>query len=72
MPIIHSPEDEIVPFDHGRRLFDAAGKASDGLHKEFLETRGDHNGGFADSGDLYADGFTGFVDGRLRDGGAEK
>jgi fermentation-respiration switch protein FrsA (DUF1100 family) len=88
--VIHSPEDEIVPFDHGRRLFDAAGGAGSGaagsaagsgpgggtvggrLHKEFLEIRGDHNGGFAESGDLYADGFTGFVGAWLGEGGAGK
>lgn len=39
--VIHSREDEIVPFSHGRRLFDAAVGV-----KTFLEIRGPHNEGF--------------------------
>lgn len=36
--IIHSPQDELVPFEHGRKLFDAAREP-----KKFLETAGEHN-----------------------------
>jgi fermentation-respiration switch protein FrsA (DUF1100 family) len=40
--VMHSPQDEIVPFDFGRTLFEAAPAP-----KEFLATSGDHNdGGF--------------------------
>jgi fermentation-respiration switch protein FrsA (DUF1100 family) len=40
--VIHSPQDDIVPFDFGRELFEAAPAP-----KEFLATSGDHNdGGF--------------------------
>ncbi|MCZ6597947.1 MAG: alpha/beta hydrolase [Planctomycetota bacterium] len=40
--VIHSPEDEIVPFEHGRELHEAAPEP-----KAFLETGGRHNdGGF--------------------------
>lgn len=39
--IAHSRDDEIVPYRHGRRLFDAAREP-----KEFLEMRGGHNEGF--------------------------
>lgn len=40
--VAHSPEDEIVPFDLGRALYDAAREP-----KAFLETEGGHNdGGF--------------------------
>jgi fermentation-respiration switch protein FrsA (DUF1100 family) len=40
--LIHSPDDEIVPFAHGRALFEAATEP-----KEFLTTAGGHNdGGF--------------------------
>lgn len=39
--VIHSPRDDIVPFSHGRKLFDAARDP-----KEFLEVRGGHNDGF--------------------------
>lgn len=40
--VLHSPEDEIVPFDFGRELFEAAPAP-----KEFIATAGRHNdGGF--------------------------
>ena len=38
--VAHSRDDEIVPYAHGRRLFDAAREP-----KEFLEMRGSHNEG---------------------------
>jgi len=39
--VAHSRDDDIVPFAHGRKLFDAAGSP-----KGFLEMRGGHNEGF--------------------------
>jgi len=39
--IAHSPQDEVVPFSHGRKLFEAAAEP-----KAFLELRGGHNEGF--------------------------
>ena len=39
--IAHSPEDEIVPFEHGHALFAAANPP-----KQFLELAGGHNDGF--------------------------
>jgi fermentation-respiration switch protein FrsA (DUF1100 family) len=39
--IAHSPEDEIIPFRHGRALFAAAQQP-----KHFLELQGGHNEGF--------------------------
>lgn len=39
--IAHSPEDDIVPFHHGQRLFQAAHEP-----KQFLELEGSHNTGF--------------------------
>ncbi len=39
--IAHSPEDEIIPFEHGRALFAAASPP-----KQFLELAGGHNDGF--------------------------
>jgi hypothetical protein len=39
--IAHSPEDEIIPFEHGRALFAAANPP-----KRFLELAGGHNDGF--------------------------
>ena len=35
--IIHSPEDEIVPFEHGEKLYDKASGP-----KEFMKTGGGH------------------------------
>ncbi len=39
--IAHSPQDDIVPFEHGRALFAAANPP-----KKFLELAGGHNDGF--------------------------
>lgn len=39
--IAHSPEDDIIPFEHGRALFAAANPP-----KRFLELAGGHNDGF--------------------------
>ncbi len=44
--IIHSPDDTLIPFSQGRRLFEAATEP-----KTFLEIQGDHNEGFYLSGD---------------------
>jgi fermentation-respiration switch protein FrsA (DUF1100 family) len=43
VPVIvaHSRDDEIVPFAHGRRLYEAASEP-----KAFLELSGGHNDGF--------------------------
>lgn len=55
--IIHSRKDDIVPFEHGRMLYE---KAS--LPKEFLEIRGGHNDGFLLSGRIYTGGIGGFLE----------
>jgi len=54
--VIHSPEDEIIPYVHGRRLYDAAPRP-----KAFLTLRGDHNAGFLLSGRGYVDGLDAFL-----------
>jgi fermentation-respiration switch protein FrsA (DUF1100 family) len=54
--ILHSPQDEIVPFAMGRQLFNAAPPP-----KQFLELTGDHNDGYADSGDIYLRGIAAFL-----------
>lgn len=46
--IIHSRDDEIIPFHHGRSLYDAAPSP-----KHFVEIRGDHNAGSMLSADVY-------------------
>jgi len=55
--ILHSREDEIVPFVHGERLFAAAREP-----KQFLEIRGDHNTGLFQSRDLWMKGVGAFLD----------
>jgi fermentation-respiration switch protein FrsA (DUF1100 family) len=54
--IVHSRDDEIVPFEQGRRLFGAAHAP-----KTFLELRGGHNDGFLLSGDHYVRGIAAFI-----------
>jgi fermentation-respiration switch protein FrsA (DUF1100 family) len=45
---LHSPDDNIVPYSLGRRLYESvAGE------KTFVELRGDHNTGFLESMDAY-------------------
>jgi fermentation-respiration switch protein FrsA (DUF1100 family) len=55
--IIHSRDDEIIPFDMGRELFEAAPEP-----KTFFELRGDHNAGFWISRDRYVPALNSFLD----------
>ena len=53
---LHSPDDEIVPYRLGRRLFDAlAGE------KKFVDISGDHNEGFSMSMPAYRDALDAFL-----------
>ncbi len=54
--IVHSRNDEIISFQHGRRLFEAASQP-----KQFLEIQGGHNDGFLVSGRSYIDSFDAFL-----------
>lgn len=54
--IVHSPEDEIIPYSHALALFEAAHSP-----KEFLKLKGDHNRGFLISGEYYMQGLEGFL-----------
>lgn len=54
--IIHSPDDEIIPFRHGENLARIAGQ-----HGELLPIHGDHNRGFLASGTLYTNGLRDFI-----------
>ena len=58
--VAHSPDDTIIPYPHGRALFEAAREP-----KSFLEFRGDHNEGFWISGDTYRLGLDGFLSSHL-------
>jgi len=55
--IIHSRGDEIIPFHHGKKLYDAASEP-----KDFLEISGGHNEGFIVSGAVYTDGLAKFLE----------
>ena len=54
--VIHSRDDEIIPFALGRRLYEAAGEP-----KEFLELAGGHNDGFLLTGSKYIDSLQKFI-----------
>lgn len=54
--VIHSREDEIIPYKNGTILFEAAKEP-----KSFLEIHGSHNEGFLTSGRLYIDGLDNFI-----------
>ncbi|MFA5291994.1 MAG: alpha/beta hydrolase [Phycisphaerae bacterium] len=55
--IIHSRNDEIIPFEFGRRLYEEAAKEP----KEFLEITGGHNDGFLQSGQIYRQGLSNWI-----------
>ncbi|MCB9077424.1 MAG: alpha/beta hydrolase [Anaerolineaceae bacterium] len=55
--IVHSPHDEVIPYDHGRQLFEAAPEP-----KQFLKTAGGHNDGFLISQEIYAMELKGFIE----------
>ncbi|WP_051305728.1 alpha/beta hydrolase [Desulfogranum mediterraneum] len=54
--VIHSPDDEIIPYTHGQALYEAAREP-----KRFLELRGGHNDGFLRTGEAYTRGLDSFL-----------
>jgi fermentation-respiration switch protein FrsA (DUF1100 family) len=54
--IVHSPDDEIIPYSHGQQLFAAAQEP-----KEFLKLSGGHNEGVFISGKQYEAGLDVFI-----------
>jgi fermentation-respiration switch protein FrsA (DUF1100 family) len=54
--IIHSPADDIIPFENGLQLYESARTP-----KQILEIRGDHNEGFLLSGKAYTEGIREFL-----------
>jgi uncharacterized protein len=54
--VVHSREDEIIPFSHGEALYDAAPQP-----KQLLELRGGHNTGFIVSEQRYVEGLEAFL-----------
>ncbi len=58
--IVHSPEDDIIPFEHGRALFAAANPP-----KQFLEIAGGHNTGFVYMRESWVKALGDFLDQQL-------
>ena len=54
--VIHSANDEIIPFRLGQKVFMAASEP-----KQFVEIRGDHNGGFLLSQPQYEKALGSFI-----------
>jgi len=55
--VVHSREDEVIPFAHGKRLFEAANPP-----KEFLVIEGNHYAGYLAAGRRYIEGISGFLE----------
>lgn len=53
---IHSRDDDIIPYHHGKALYEKAAHP-----KDFLEIQGDHNEGFLLSGNHYIEGLDNFI-----------
>lgn len=60
--VIHSKNDDIIPFSHGRRLFEAARPP-----KHFIEIEGGHNEGFIFSSEGWVRQLNGFLQQALPD-----
>ena len=54
--VAHSRNDEIIPYDEGRNIFNAAPEP-----KQFLEMQGGHNDGFIISGSSYVNALESFI-----------
>jgi len=59
--VFHSPEDEIIPFPLGKKIFQAAPEP-----KAFCELCGDHNGCYFISEQLYTGKLKDWLDGILK------
>lgn len=54
--VMHSPQDDIVPYRMGRKLFEAALEP-----KTFFDMKGDHNEGYMDTGAAYGAAIKSFL-----------
>lgn len=64
--VIHSPDDRVIPYSHGRRLFAAANPP-----KAFVTIRGGHNEGFLISGREYESKLAAFIAASQKPRGAD-
>lgn len=53
----HSTEDDLIPYEHGHRLFQLANEP-----KQFFEMQGDHGNGFLQTGKAYVQALSSFFD----------
>ncbi len=60
--VMHSPDDEMIPFSHGRAVFEAAHEP-----KQFLQTRGSHNEDSLTVNSAHTDALKGFISKHLSD-----
>lgn len=60
--VVHSEEDDLVPYSQGRAVYEAAGDP-----REFLTIHGGHNAGFLQSVNDYLDGLDAFLREHLAD-----
>lgn len=58
--VVHSRDDEIIPYRHGQALYQAASPP-----RAFLELKGGHNSGFIVSGAAYRQGIDAFISSHL-------
>lgn len=56
--VVHSRDDEIIPFRHGQAIYDAAPEPRD-----FVALRGSHNDAFIRDQETYLEGLSAFMDG---------
>lgn len=58
MPVMiaHSPQDDVIPYHHGKKLYELAGEP-----KTWLEMRGGHNDGFIQSEPEYSETWDRFI-----------
>ncbi len=59
--VVHSKNDEIIPFEEGREIYNAAPET-----RQFLELQGGHNEGFLISGSIYVEGLRSFISENLK------
>ncbi len=62
--IVHSRDDTVVPFEHGRRLYEAVRTP-----KQFVEIHGSHGGGKFSSKEIYGPALKKFLDEHFKPGG---
>lgn len=65
--IAHSTEDDLIPYEHGQKLFKLANEP-----KTFFEMQGDHGNGFLDTGEAYIQAVNEFVTSVLDKGKIKK